>query len=189
MTPPDSWVLRRATGADAMAVAAVHVRSWQVAYRGIVPDPILDNLDVAVRAARYSFDATGPDDPNAWIAVDGHTVVGFVILGRCRDDGLQGLGEVRSLYADPARWRSGLGAALMRKAEQELLGIGFAEASLWVFEANVRARRFYEAAGWRCDDGLKSVEIGGLEIPEVRYRKVLAGTVDQYPPGDAQPRG
>lgn len=174
MTPRDSWVLRRATGADVMAVAAVHVRSWQVAYRGIVPDPVLDTLDVSVRAARYAFDGTGPADPAAWIAVDGHAVLAFVILGPCRDDDRQGMGEVLSLYVDPDRWRSGLGAALVRKAERELSLLGFAEASLWVFEANARARRFYEAMGWRRDEGVKMAQIGGLEIPEARYRKVLA---------------
>jgi GNAT superfamily N-acetyltransferase len=173
VTAPDPWTLRRATGADAMAVAAVHVRSWQVAYRGIVPDAVLDNLDVAVRAARYTFDGPGPADPAAWIAVEGDAVLGFVVLGPCRDADRQGLGEVNSLYVDPDRWRSGLGAALMRRAEHELAARGFAAATLWVFEANARARRFYEASGWRLDHGAKVAAIGGLEIPEVRYRKAL----------------
>jgi hypothetical protein len=36
--------LRRAEPADAMEVARVHVRSWQVAYRGLLPDAYLDGL-------------------------------------------------------------------------------------------------------------------------------------------------
>jgi ribosomal protein S18 acetylase RimI-like enzyme len=158
-----------------MAVAEVHMRAWRVAYRGIVPDPVLDDLDPAVRAARYTFDLTGPSDPATWIAVDRDAILGFVILGPCRDDGLSDLGEVRSLYVDPDQWRSGLGAALMRQAEDELAGRGFAEATLWVFEDNARARRFYESAGWRADGGVKTIEIGGRAITEVRYRTVLHG--------------
>jgi hypothetical protein len=31
---------------DADAIAPVHVRSWQAAYRGFMPDEVLDGLDV-----------------------------------------------------------------------------------------------------------------------------------------------
>ena len=41
--------MRRAVEGDAAAIAAVHVRAWQVAYRGIVADAILDGLTVPDR--------------------------------------------------------------------------------------------------------------------------------------------
>jgi GNAT superfamily N-acetyltransferase len=173
MSTSTPWDLRRAIGADALAVAEVHVRSWQAAYRGIVPDTHLDGLNVAARAGRYAFDLAGPDDPETWIALDGDGVVGHVTLGPCRDGDLRGLGEVRSLYVAPDRWRTGAGSALLAKAEQLLLARGFTEASLWVFEANARGRRFYEAAGWRTDGRTKLDLIGGRELVEVRYRKAL----------------
>jgi GNAT superfamily N-acetyltransferase len=175
MTKSKPWELRRATGADATAVAAMHVRAWQAAYRGIVPDAVLDGLDVASRAARYSFDRSGPDDPATWIAVDGGDVVGMVCVSPNRDEDLPGLGEVQALYVAPVRWRSGVGGALMAKAEQLLFDAGFIEASLWVLEDNAGARRFYEAAGWDPDARIKTVEIGGLGLVEVRYRRRLAG--------------
>ena len=166
--------LRRATGADAPAVAAMHVRAWQVAYRGIIPDLHLDALDVAARAARYSFDLAGPGDPETWIAFDGDAVVGMASVSPSRDRDLPGTGEVRALYVAPDHWRSGAGSALMAKAEQLLADAGFTEASLWVLEDNARARGFYEAAGWRPDGRTMAVEIGGRELVEVRYRKMLA---------------
>ncbi|HEY1808803.1 MAG TPA: hypothetical protein VGG42_09585 [Acidobacteriaceae bacterium] len=36
--------LRLAEPPDAMAAARVHVRSWQAAYRGLMPDAFLDQL-------------------------------------------------------------------------------------------------------------------------------------------------
>ncbi len=48
-------LLRPAEPADAMAVARVHVRSWQAAYRGLLPDAYLDGLRPEDRAARYDF--------------------------------------------------------------------------------------------------------------------------------------
>jgi hypothetical protein len=35
-------LLRPAEPADAMAVARVHVRAWQIAYRTLLPDEYLD---------------------------------------------------------------------------------------------------------------------------------------------------
>ena len=44
--------VRRATPEDAAGVAGVHVRSWQVAYRGLLPDDYLDGLRPEDRMAR-----------------------------------------------------------------------------------------------------------------------------------------
>jgi hypothetical protein len=44
---------------------------------------------------------------------------------------------------------------------------------LWVFDANIRARRFYGAAGFMADGGARSFSRGGANAPELRYRKPL----------------
>ncbi|MER6578988.1 hypothetical protein [Nonomuraea sp. NPDC001023] len=41
--------IRKATPADAQAIAEIHVRSWQAAYRGLLPQDHLDGLDPAAR--------------------------------------------------------------------------------------------------------------------------------------------
>lgn len=153
----------------------MHMRTWQVAYRGIVPDGHLDTLDVAARARRYTFDHQGPGHPETWIAVDGEQVVGMVTLGPNRDEDLAALGEVVALYVAPERWGSGAGRALLGYAERRLSSAGFEAATLWVLRDNARARRFYEARGWAPDGGTKTVDIGGRPLVEVRYRKALAG--------------
>ena len=38
--------LRDATPADALDIATVHVESWQVGYRGLMPDEVLDGLSI-----------------------------------------------------------------------------------------------------------------------------------------------
>jgi RimJ/RimL family protein N-acetyltransferase len=155
----------------------MHIHTRRLAYRGMVPDAHLDGDDVATRAARYDFDAAAPGAPETWIAVDGDDVVGFVTVAPSRDEDLSGLGEVRSLYVAPDRWRSGVGSALLAQAEVLLRDAGFHEAHLWVLEGNTRARRFYERAGWAPDGALKVVEIGGRPLAVVRYRKAAAGTL------------
>ncbi len=42
-----------------------------------------------------------------------------------------------------------------------------------MLETNVRARRFYETAGWRADGGRKTEQRGDVVLREVRYRVTL----------------
>ena len=42
--------IRAAVAADARGIAEVHVRSWQAAYRGQIPDSVLAGLSVDARA-------------------------------------------------------------------------------------------------------------------------------------------
>ena len=41
--------------ADTMAVARVHVRSWQVGYRLLLPENYLSQIQPEERARRYDF--------------------------------------------------------------------------------------------------------------------------------------
>jgi GNAT superfamily N-acetyltransferase len=165
--PPDrrklgSVRLRRARVGDELAVAELHVRSWQVGYRGLLADDYLDGLRPADRADAYTFDV---DDPLTIVAVTDR-IRGFATIS-------PGVGELRALYVDPARWRQGLGRALVVEAERRL-GERNAVATLWILSGNVRARRFYEAGGWRPDGGERREPVWGATVDVVRYRKALA---------------
>ena len=77
--------------------------------------------------------------------------------------------EVRLLYTRPDRIGMGAGSQLIDAAKAT--GIGALE--LWCFQANARARRFYEARGFRAirfTDGADNEE----QMPDVRYRWELA---------------
>jgi len=45
--------VRTAVVADAPFIARVHVRSWQVGYRGIMPDEVLDAISLEQREERW----------------------------------------------------------------------------------------------------------------------------------------
>jgi hypothetical protein len=46
--------VRRARVGDERAIADVHVRTWQAAYRGQVPDAFLDGLSIERRTQAWS---------------------------------------------------------------------------------------------------------------------------------------
>ena len=99
------------------------------------------------------------------------SAVGFVAVGLSRDSG--GDGELYAIYVLPEQWGTGVGRALIEAGEERLRELGHGHASLWVLEANPRARRFYEAAGWSTDGTTRPIEIFGILVPEIRYEKRL----------------
>lgn len=165
--------VREATAADATAVADVHVRAWREGYRGLVDQHFLDGLEPAKWANRYAFGAMDAAGPYTLVAVEGDQVCGLVTLGRSRDADLPQAGEVWAIYVDPSRWGSGVGGALLSSAWERLRRFGHDGAFLWVLSTNLRARRFYEGAGWRPDGRERTIDIGGIPLGEVSYRAAL----------------
>lgn len=164
---------RRATPDDAPALAKVHIDSWRAAYRGLVPDSYLDKLDYGRRAERFreSLSTSGEE---TYIAEQDGEAIGFLTLGACRDEDMDQAttGEIWGIYLAPAHWRKGVGRALCQEAERMLKSRGYTQITLWVFEGNSQARRFYEAMGF-APDGASKVLSPGAPLTAVRYRKAI----------------
>jgi ribosomal protein S18 acetylase RimI-like enzyme len=170
---PDEFALRVATTADARGVAEVHTTSWRGAYHGLLPQTLLDGLSVVRRAARWE-QSISDGSSHVVVAVDRiGTIAGFVAVGNSRDGALEeGVGELYAIYLDPARWDRGVGRALLG-AGTSALAARFDQATLWVLDANARARAFYERHGWRADGAVRRAPLGEIEVAEVRYRRQL----------------
>ena len=170
---------RKAQQADADSVARVHTLAWQTGYRGLMPDQFLDSLDVATAAERWrktltrlEGNALASAEPVFLVIEDDEgQVVGISSVGRARDE--SGGGELWMINLLPTAWGQGYGRTLLEEATTELRRHGFAEDVLWVLDANSRARRFYEAAGWLADGSEKVDESRGFPIREVRYHRSL----------------
>lgn len=171
--------VRSARPADAEALATVHVRAWQVGYRGMLPQDYLDGIDLAARVEQWRgwvADARFVGTRLVVAEVDG-AVAGFAIHGpqRVPDGGtFRGLGELYSLNVDPDRWGAGVGTALMGHVHAALRAAGHAEAVLWVLPENERARRFYQHHGWAPDGVVQTDTVQGVTVEEMRYHRHLA---------------
>jgi GNAT superfamily N-acetyltransferase len=163
-------VVRSGTPADAEAVARVQVETWQAAYAHMLPRDELARLSIEDRADQWRR------HPPLVAEVDGE-VIGFVSVGRSRDEGEDG--ELYAIYVHPNHWDTGAGRALIAAGEERLQQLGHKEALLWVLEDNPRARRFYEIAGWSTDGTTRPIEIFGIPVPEVRYTKELSGSIER----------
>lgn len=168
---PPAVAIRSATPADAAQIARVHVESWRTAYRGLVPQSILDGLSIERRAEFWSRRLLEPGETRTWLGEQDGEIVGFVATARPTDPELTpDTAEVESIYLLAPSRGLGSGRRLMQRATRDLVERGFASAILWVFTANDRARRFYEAAGWQPDGTAQVLDFDGIPIVEIRYR-------------------
>lgn len=186
MTPADrtAFVVRTPALRDVPALAAVHVASWQEAYRGLMPDEVLDDptflsrREAQWRSTVDAISATGLYGvrPRAALAeVDG-TVVGLAMSGPVpgrgpRADAVQANHagpdaaeiELNCLYLLAAHHGSGAGRALL----DAVIPPGL-PASLWVADPNPRAQAFYRKNGFRADGAALVDQHGVREIRMVR---------------------
>ena len=157
--------VRRATREEMPVVESVRLQTWQAAYRGLVPDDVLDAL--AVTEERVALLQTRYDEGETatWVALDDDRVVGMAVAGPTRDEDRPGGRELYALYVLPSHWGSGAGQALWEQAQPV--------TSLWVLEGNARARAFYARNGFR-PDRTKEIDVG-VVLPEVRYLAASSG--------------
>jgi ribosomal protein S18 acetylase RimI-like enzyme len=170
-------ITRVAVPDDAADIAAIHVQSWQVAYRGLLPERFLDSLDPGRRARgwRQSIENQNPPAQAAIVIADETQILGFAHIRPTRDDDEEPdlVGEVTCIYLRPEAWGNGLGRRLMDDARSLLRDAGNTVATLWVLEGNARAIHFYEANGWIADGATKRATIADTSVTEIRYRTTL----------------
>ena len=162
--------LRDATPADLDAVAALFLRCWRGSYADVLPARVIEVFDEASARGLWARALVTPaPGTRGVVAVDAGRVDGVIRIGRDPDEAAAG--HVFSLYVDPGAQGSGVGGRLLAEAEAWFRSEGLAEANLWVFEANERARGFYARHGWSPDGGTRvEPEFGE---PEVRLRTRL----------------
>jgi GNAT superfamily N-acetyltransferase len=167
-------IVRPARSEDAAAIASVHVRAWQVGYRGIAPDAFLDGISLGERVTMWEKTlAELPPDRVILVAEDEGTIVGFAGGGPALRPAQENVEELYALNVAPSHWGMGAGGALLQAFTEWCVARGARELVLWVAERNARARGFYERRGLSSDGALEDADVLGMHVRECRYRKSL----------------
>jgi ribosomal protein S18 acetylase RimI-like enzyme len=167
--------IREAVVDDAAGIARVHVITWQHAYRGQIPAPVLDGLSIAGRTQMWAGQLGNlPARTHTLVALDGDQVVGFCSVGASREpDAGDQSGFLYAIYIDPAYMGKGIGSTLITEGVSKLQSDGFTHATLWVLATNAPTIRFYERHGWSADGVTKFERMGDFELQELRYARRL----------------
>jgi GNAT superfamily N-acetyltransferase len=164
--------VRDARPEDAEAIASVHVRTWQGAYRHVFSAEALDSISVQRRVDGWRrMIVEARPRSHVLVAEEDDVVHGFASGGPAEEDA--SLGELYAIYVLPETWGAGLGRALIAESVARLRAAGFPEAILWVLEDNPRTRRFYEQSGWRLDGEPHEQTFLETPVRVVRYRTAL----------------
>lgn len=167
--------LRLASIADAEKIASVHAISWQKMYHDFIPEDILDRFSFSERLHQWEYLLSA--GVTVILAEELDRTVGFVSICPLRNALPQHkhFGEISAIYVHPDYWRQGIGRQLCLAALNQLKKQDFVSVALWVLEANILARNFYEALGFTASNHTKLEEFyeGSALLKEILYYKSL----------------
>jgi GNAT superfamily N-acetyltransferase len=128
MSAPASFTLRRATRADAITLADIHIAARATAMPWL-------RVVHTVEETRWWMTQVIVPRLEVWVAERDNVTLGFAAL---QDEWLE------HLYVAPNAWRAGAGSMLLEHAKQRRPhGL-----QLWTFQRNDLARAFYRKHGF-----------------------------------------
>ncbi len=164
MTDP-SWRISPLAAQDCAELGRVHIQVWRETYAGQMPADYLAGLSAERSAANWLRglqEAEPRDLEGATLVARDATdrILGFASAGPTRDEDAPTEWELYVINLVEGAHGTGLADELVGRV------IGDRDASLWVVEANARARAFYTRHGFVPDGGRTAHEATGA--PEVR---------------------
>ena len=140
----DKVIIRKAIPGDEQILAYIQTESWKAAFAGILSPEELDRCTDLQKAEQMYHNVLRCDGCNMAIEfVDGkpHCIAAW---GKNRCDLGETVGELICIHSLQNNWAKGYGSAMMEYVLAQLQQANYKSVILWVFEANTRAREFYE---------------------------------------------
>lgn len=152
---------------DESRFAYIQVESWRAAYGNIISREALSKyLDMEYVTSIYKKVLENKKGNGYIMQAEGadHCIAYWDKARNCPEPGIAELICIHSLQTN---WRKGLGSKMMEKICTDMADQGYSQVILWVFEKNIRARKFYEANGFKKTDKAQS-SLGEDEVCYIR---------------------
>lgn len=167
-------IIRQAESDDALAIATIHVRSWQHAYRDLLPGNQLESLSIPQREQQWLRNLDPDNDVQTVVVEENGKVVGFASWALLPES-QPPTAMLYSMYLDPSVMGRGYGSALMQAVEVDMIAAGATVGTLHVLAANTPTREFYEHHNWRAEPESDQTEtFFGIDVDTVVYFKSFA---------------
>lgn len=165
-------LIREAKLEDAVAIARVHVNTWQTTYQGIIPESYIAKRSYQKRKERWTnmLSISTVEKADYWVYVVENNLKQIIALA---DGGLERngdsiyQGELYAIYILEAYQRQGIGRKLIKKIAEKLSHSGLESMLVWVLADNP-ACQFYQALGGQ-KIKQKQVEFDGVKLIEIAY--------------------
>ena len=163
----DEIIIRKATFEDIPAISTIKVKGWQTAYKGIIDDDYLNNMDInhTIEKNTKNFDRY----PFV-VAELNNEIVGFCGLDYGNVENLDDNCdcELLGIYVRPDLKRNGIGKKLIRYVMNLFLRANKEKMILWCLKNNIPSKKFYEAMGGK-QSNTKIIKLGEKEYELVSY--------------------
>lgn len=174
--------VRPARAGDVAEIARIQVETWRHAYRDVLPQIVLDALDVQLSTQAWNDAVSAPPSPrhHVLVAQEQDWRVGFVAVAPADDLEPQDpepttTAAIGPLLVEPRWGRRGHGSRLLAAAVDTARADGMTRAVTWIPEADIASREFLASAGWAPDGLARALDTGAGELREIRLHVSLAG--------------
>lgn len=161
--------IRKAVSGDEQVLAYIQTESWKAAFAGILsPEELVrcTNLEKAEQMYHIVLRREGCNMAIEFVDDQPHCIAAW---GQNRCDLGDTVGELICIHSLQNNWAKGYGSAMMEYVLAQLKQAQYESVILWVFEANTRARKFYEKHGFELTEQKKLAN----GIAELMYMKKI----------------
>jgi GNAT superfamily N-acetyltransferase len=149
-------------------MAAVHMRTWEVVYKDIIPGDFIREKN-ATRPELYKRVITD-ENTNTYVIRYLRKTIGIMRVAPPLDDDLgEDYYELHFLYLHPDYFRQGIGSQAMEFAYGIARGMGKTIMIVWALADNVNSVKFYGKCGFVAD-GSSGERNFGKTLKSIRMR-------------------
>ena len=158
---------RNAVPGDERILAQIQTESWKTAFADILSPEELQRCTVMENAVQMYHSVLQQKACSLaieYVSEQPHCIAAW---GNNRCDLEESVGELICIHSMPKNWAKGYGSTMMKYVLTQLQQEGYESAILWVFESNIRARKFYEKHGFKLTEQKRQTN-GTWEIMYMR---------------------
>ena len=155
--------IRKAKIGDEKILAFIQTESWKNAFKDIISETDLEKYTNITKAEEmYSRVIKENYAENFILEIDGkpHCIAAW---SKARNLAYSDSAELICIHSLCDNWGKGYGSIMLNHIINEIKSAGFKSVLLWVFEKNIRARKFYEKHGFELTDNTQ-VSYGAVEV-------------------------
>jgi len=162
---------RLAIPTDSPRLAKIQVDSYQIGYRGLLPDAFLDEFTYDEQTQDWHDILSDPTynmqtDP-IYVAINFEGIIMGYAMGRVLDDAPCEC-ELRAMHVLKAFQRQGVGTTLIHARAQHFANMGYTSIMLWTLHNNP-ARAFFEKIGGQLIQEKTDTWDDGTQVTEIAY--------------------
>ena len=163
------YTIERVKPGDEKILAYIQTESWKAGFKDILTPDILEKYTQIDKATGMYRRLLEHNIGNGYLLkIDGkpHCIAYW---DKSRENDMPDYAELICIHSLQNQWRHGYGSKMMAKVLCDIEKAGYSKVMLWVFEENLRAKKFYEALGFNLNGKRKK----SFESFEICYEKEI----------------